>query len=114
MSCSAYESNGSLIVSLFERLDSRNAMEVRERCIGFIADSDGDVVFDLERLDHIDAAGLEVLLVAYRSLDMMGRHLSILNAHGQPKAALDALRRTYTMTCNTDLAGSDENLRISA
>ena len=104
MTCSAYQENGCLLISVSGKLDFSNANEVREQCIGHIGDSDADVIVDLTDLEFIDRSGLDVLLVVYRSLESMGRKLSILNLHGQPREAFEGLQSDYTIECVTDLS----------
>lgn len=104
MTCSASHENGCLVVSISGKLDFSNAADVRELCVGHIGNSDSDVVVDLTELEFVDHSGLEVLLVVYRSLESMGRKLSILNLHGQPKVAFEGLRTNYTIECITDLS----------
>ena len=104
MTCSAYRENGYLLISVSGKLDFSNATETKEQCAGHIGDSDADVVVDLTELVFIDRNGLDVLLVVYRSLESMGRKLSILNLHGQPKQAFEDLQSDYTIECVTDLS----------
>ena len=59
---------------------------------------------DFDLTEYIDRTGLDVLLVVYRSLESMGRKLSILNLHGQPKEAFEGLQSAYTIECVTDLS----------
>ena len=104
MTCSASRQNGCLWISVTGQLDSSNAAEIREQCIGHISESESEVVVDLTDLEYIDRTGLDVLLVVYRSLESMGRKLSILNLHGQPKEAFEGLQSAYTIECVTDLS----------
>jgi ABC-type transporter Mla MlaB component len=72
MTCSAFRQNGCLLIPVTGQLDSSNATEIREQCIGHIGESDAEVVVDLTDLEFIDRTGLDVLLVVYRSLESMG------------------------------------------
>ncbi len=103
MTCSAFRQNGCLLISVTGKLDSSNAAEIREQCICHIGESDSEVVVDLTDLEFIHRTGLDVLLVVYRSLESIGRKLSILNLPGQPKEAFEGLQSNYTIECVTDL-----------
>lgn len=57
--------------------------------IAALGDGRGPVVIDLAGVDHIDSAGLGLLLVARDRAAGLGRTLSLANARGQVARLLD-------------------------
>lgn len=62
-------------IVLSGRLDSRTAADVRSEVHGAIDAGAGDLVLDLNDVDHVDATGLGLLVSAHRRADRRGRRL---------------------------------------
>ncbi len=56
-----------LIISLDGKLDSLNAREINEKIEEQLKHSNKDVIFDVEHLEYMTSAGLQVLLMASKN-----------------------------------------------
>ncbi len=71
------DSNDYLIVSIKGKLDSLNAKEVGDKVNEGLKNSDKDVLFDFEKLDYISSAGLQILVLAAKNRNSIGKSVCI-------------------------------------
>ncbi len=62
-----------MIVSLTGRLDSSNAQSIHEEIKKELSGFDGDIIFNLENLEYMTSAGLQVLLLVSKNRKHKGK-----------------------------------------
>lgn len=77
MAMELLEKGHSLIVRLDGKLDSFNAKDVDAQIASRLKSVTGDIIFDLENLDYISSAGLQVLISCAKDRKALGRKVLI-------------------------------------
>ncbi|WP_022671231.1 STAS domain-containing protein [Hippea alviniae] len=77
--------DNKLTISIEGSLDSLNAEEIYKEVENQLNSFEGDIIFDLEKLEYISSAGLQVLLMAAKKVDAKGFSAYI----SKPKSMVD-------------------------
>jgi anti-anti-sigma factor len=87
---SAREERGYLVAALSGRLDSARAPAVREQLLRLLRPAASQLVLDLTLVNHIDAAGLAVLVGTERRARLLGGSLRLAAARPAVSMAVHA------------------------
>lgn len=76
------EKNEQLVFKFHHRLDATNATEVSERISSDLDPLDKDVVLDVNGLEYISSAGLQVVLKCAKAAKAAGKEIFLTGAKG--------------------------------
>lgn len=107
------------VLAVLGELDLTTVSMLREPLLTQVANSSGDVIVDLQRVDFIDSAGLALLVEARKRLVVESRLLYIVLTKGQqPERVLhlvrfDTIMKLIYTVDEIQEAGSKEKLDVS-
>ena len=78
-----------LVIDMIGRLDSPSAGEVEDSLLKIVEGKDGRVLLNLEAVEYVTSAGLHVIVRLARLLQGNGGELTICNAKGVVRRALE-------------------------
>lgn len=74
------DKNEQLVIRFFHRLDATNAEEVSEHISSDLESLDRDVVLDVNGLEYISSAGLQVVLKCAKAAKASGKDIFLTGA----------------------------------
>jgi anti-anti-sigma factor len=76
------ERGQTLTIHLSGRLDSMNAEEAREQILSSLEKMDSDIILDVNRLEYISSAGLQVILQCAKTAQAHHHTCLVKGLHG--------------------------------
>jgi anti-anti-sigma factor len=83
---------GGAVVRFSGTLDAASAPSVRMQIQALAADARGAIVLDLAGLEHIDSAGVRMIVTLIKAAEAAQGTVRLIGATGQPLAVLRLLR----------------------
>lgn len=76
------EKEKQLVVKFYDRLDATNAEQTAETISKELNPLDRDIVLDVEKLEYISSAGLQVVLKCAKAAKASGKEIFLRGAKG--------------------------------
>jgi anti-sigma B factor antagonist len=103
--------SGVTVVEIEGRLALGNRlMEIEWQLKQLIDGGARKLIFDLSRLDHIDSAGVGMLMLCSGLVEHAQGRLLIAGAKGVPKRVFDVVHLDRAITCVADVAAAEQQL----